>query len=64
MESSSICAGGEVERTNVRHICRTPASNSANNRTEKQRASLGCNIKWKTGSEPDYFNPLGVQASA
>ena len=22
---------------------------------EKQRASLGCNIKWKPGGEPDYF---------
>lgn len=27
---------------------------------EKQRPSLGCNIKWKEGSEPDYFNPAGV----
>ena len=25
-----------------------------------QRASLGCNIKWKAGSEPDYFDPVGV----
>lgn len=24
---------------------------------ENQRASLGCNIKWKTGNEPTYFNP-------
>jgi peroxiredoxin len=22
---------------------------------EEQRASLGCNIKWKAGNEPDYF---------
>ena len=22
---------------------------------ERQKASLGCNIKWKPGSEPDYF---------
>jgi len=21
----------------------------------KQKASMGCNIKWKTGNEPDYF---------
>jgi hypothetical protein len=20
-----------------------------------QKASMGCNIKWKAGSEPDYF---------
>ena len=23
--------------------------------SEKQRPSLGCNIKWKPGNEPDYF---------
>ena len=23
---------------------------------ERQKASLGCNIKWKPGSEPDYFS--------
>jgi hypothetical protein len=21
----------------------------------EQKASLGCNIKWKAGNEPDYF---------
>jgi peroxiredoxin len=25
-----------------------------------QRPSLGCNIKWKPGCEPAYFNPSGV----
>lgn len=25
-----------------------------------QRASLGCNIKWKEGNEPQYFNPQGT----
>jgi hypothetical protein len=24
---------------------------------ENQRASLGCNIKWKAGNEPKYFAP-------
>lgn len=24
--------------------------------TEQQLPSLGCNIKWKAGNEPDYFN--------
>jgi len=24
-----------------------------------QRPSLGCNIKWKPGREPDYFPPVG-----
>jgi thiol-disulfide isomerase/thioredoxin len=28
---------------------------------EPQKASIGCNIKWKSGAEPEYFNPAGVQ---
>ncbi len=24
---------------------------------ENQKNSIGCNIKWKAGGEPDYFNP-------
>jgi peroxiredoxin len=27
---------------------------------DPQRPSLGCNIKWKPGCEPEYFNPLGA----
>ena len=27
--------------------------------SQEQRASLGCNIKWKEGNEPQYFNPQG-----
>jgi peroxiredoxin len=27
---------------------------------EKQTPSIGCNIKWKAGSEPTYFDPVGV----
>lgn len=27
---------------------------------ELQRPSIGCNIKWRTGAEPEYFNPSGV----
>jgi len=30
-----------------------PASND-------QKPSIGCNIKWKTGQEPEYFNPAGI----
>lgn len=26
----------------------------------EQRPSIGCNIKWRTGQEPEYFNPTGV----
>jgi len=25
-----------------------------------QKPSIGCNIKWKEGAEPDYFQPVGV----
>jgi peroxiredoxin len=28
---------------------------------ERQIPSIGCNIKWKAGSEPEYFNPAGVK---
>ncbi len=27
---------------------------------EQQTASIGCNIKWKEGNEPQYFNPQGI----
>lgn len=27
---------------------------------ESQRPSIGCNIKWRAGAEPEYFNPSGV----
>ncbi len=26
---------------------------------EEQRPSIGCNIKWTSGREPEYFNPSG-----
>lgn len=27
---------------------------------EPQRPSIGCNIKWRSGHEPNYFDPKGV----
>ena len=27
---------------------------------ENQKPSLGCNIKWIEGAEPDYFDPAGI----
>lgn len=27
---------------------------------ERQRPSIGCNIKWREGNEPEYFNATGV----
>jgi peroxiredoxin len=26
----------------------------------EQKPSIGCNIKWKPGNEPEFFNPAGV----
>ena len=34
---------------------------AGNKVSEPQRPSIGCNIKWISGKEPDYFNPSGVQ---
>ena len=28
--------------------------------SEQQTPSIGCNIKWKAGNEPQYFNPQGT----
>jgi peroxiredoxin len=28
---------------------------------EKQTPSIGCNIKWKVGHEPQYYDPMGVK---
>jgi peroxiredoxin len=28
---------------------------------EKQIPSLGCNIKWRSGNEPTYYDPVGVK---
>lgn len=28
---------------------------------EDQKPSIGCNIKWKPGGEPDYFLPQGIR---
>ncbi len=33
---------------------------AGNKPSEEQRPSIGCNIKWREGNEPDYFNPQGV----
>jgi len=29
--------------------------------SEKQTPSIGCNIKWQAGSEPQYYDPVGVK---
>src|SRR5215510_8770686 len=30
--------------------------------SEKQTPSIGCNIKWRAGSEPQYYDPVGVKS--
>jgi len=30
---------------------------------EQQIPSIGCNIKWRSGNEPEYFNPAGVKSA-
>ena len=34
---------------------------TGNKPTEKQIPSIGCNIKWKRGAEPTYYDPAGVK---
>ena len=29
---------------------------------QRQTPSIGCNIKWRAGNEPDYFDPAGVKS--
>jgi peroxiredoxin len=29
--------------------------------SEQQIPSIGCNIKWKAGNEPQYYDPVGVK---
>ena len=29
---------------------------------ERQIPSIGCNIKWRAGKEPTYFDPVGVKS--
>ena len=33
---------------------------AGNSPVENQTPSIGCNIKWKPGAEPEYFNPSGT----
>ena len=28
---------------------------------ERQKASIGCNIKWRAGNEPEYYDAIGVK---
>lgn len=50
---SGIPVTGEDLRTAIDAVL------SGQSPPEKQTPSLGCNIKWKAGNEPEYFNPQG-----
>ena len=52
--SSDIPVTGEDLRAALDAVLAGDAPSS------QQRASLGCNIKWKPGNEPDYFNAAGA----
>ena len=48
-------AGIEVAVTGVDLRAALDAALAGKRAPDKQRASMGCNIKWKSGNEPDYF---------
>ena len=53
MDSSRPQSGIEVTGEDLRAAL--DAALAGQPVSEQQRASLGCNIKWKAGNEPDYF---------
>ena len=50
-------AGPETEFPSPEKICapRLIPFSPKNHFRQIQKASIGCNIKWKSGNEPDYF---------
>lgn len=57
MDSSRPGSGIPVTGEDLRQaLDRVLAGDSVNG---DQTPSIGCNIKWKPGQEPDYFNPGG-----
>jgi peroxiredoxin len=53
MDSSRPQSGVEVSGEDLRATL--DAVLAGQGVPEEQRASIGCNIKWKVGNEPDYF---------
>ena len=58
LDSSRPNSGIPVTGEDLRHAIDTVLSGES--APETQRPSLGCNIKWKEGNEPQYFNPQGT----
>lgn len=52
-KSDSVVTGADLRAALDAVLTGTPVS-------ENQIASIGCNIKWRSGSEPEYFNPAGT----
>ena len=50
--------GKPVTGQDLRAACDAVLANKAV--SPQQRPSIGCNIKWRVGDEPDYFNPTGT----
>ena len=48
--------GNEIEPSGADMRAAVEALLAGEKGTEEQKPSLGCNIKWKPGNEPDYFN--------
>lgn len=53
-DSSRPDSGVKPTGEDLRAAC--DAVLAGNKPSEKQLPSIGCNIKWKPGAEPDYFN--------
>ena len=52
--------GNGIPITGADLRCAVDAVLAGNTPPQKQTPSIGCNIKWKAGNEPEYFNPAGV----
>lgn len=49
--------GVPVTGRDLRHAIDTQLAGARMPSADEQRASLGCNIKWKAGNAPEYFGP-------
>ena len=58
MDDSRPDSGIPVTGTDLRAALDAVLSEQAV--TSEQKPSVGCNIKWKAGAEPQYFDPQGV----
>ncbi len=52
-KSETVVTGADLRAALDAVLAGTPVS-------ENQIASIGCNIKWRSGAEPEYFNPAGT----